>query len=96
MSTEVRIPTSERRPAPVLLRPLPGPADVTGAPETLTACSVCLRVWDGSDWIEAEQTIRTLRSFDRPTPPPFRSALCRPCVAALRARHGRPPLPPVA
>jgi hypothetical protein len=97
MSTEVRTLASERRRAPTtLLRPLPAPVDVADAPDLLTACSVCLRVWDGSEWIEAEHTILRLRSFDRSTPPRFRPALCRPCVAALRARHGRRPLPPVA
>jgi hypothetical protein len=97
MSTELRIPTPEqRRTATPLLRALPDPVDVAGAPDMVTACSVCLRVWNGSEWIEAEQTIRMLRSFDRSKPPRLRSALCRPCVAALRARHGRPPLPSAA
>ena len=94
MSNEVPIATFDcRRRSTVALRPVPDLRDEADAPDILTACSVCLRVWNGSDWVEAEHAIRELRSYDRSTPPRFRQALCRPCIVSLRARRGERPLP---
>ena len=33
-------------------------------PRALTACSVCLCVLRGTEWVDAETAIRELRSFD--------------------------------
>jgi hypothetical protein len=60
-------------------------------PDSLTACSVCLRVLHGAEWIEAEHAIRELRSFELTKPPRLASAICPYCMDALRDR--RAPLP---
>ena len=59
----------------------------------LTACSVCLRVLHGSDWVDAETVIRELRSFDVVTAPRLKPALCDRCVRSLRERRVRPAEP---
>jgi len=61
------------------------------APETdrlsLAACSLCLRVLSGSDWVDAEDVIRRLRSFEQTTPPRLAPALCASCVESIRLRR---------
>jgi hypothetical protein len=56
----------------------------------LIACSVCLRVLRGTDWVEAERAIRDLRSFSHPAPPRLESALCNDCTESIRSRRGAP------
>jgi hypothetical protein len=56
----------------------------------LTACSVCLRVWQGSDWVDPETVIRQLRSFDVVTAPRLNPGLCDRCARSLRERRARP------
>jgi hypothetical protein len=53
----------------------------------LAACSVCLRVLSGSDWVDAEDAIRKLRSFERDRPPRLSPALCASCVESIRLRR---------
>ena len=53
----------------------------------LIACSVCLRVLDGSTWIDVERAIAKLRSFELPAPPPLRPALCDRCTESIRRRR---------
>ena len=57
----------------------------------LIVCSVCLRVLDGSTWIEAERAIATLRSFELPAPPRLGPALCERCTESIRRRRARVP-----
>jgi hypothetical protein len=57
---------------------------------TLVACSVCLRVLRGGDWVEAERAIRDLRSFALPAPPRFESALCDHCTESIDRRRREP------
>jgi hypothetical protein len=56
---------------------------------SLTACSICLRVLRGSTWVEAERVIRELRSFALPKPPQLESALCTHCTESIRSRRAQ-------
>jgi hypothetical protein len=56
---------------------------------SLIACSVCLRVLDGIEWIDAERAITELRSFALQVPPRLESALCDDCVESIRRRRQR-------
>jgi hypothetical protein len=49
----------------------------------MVACSRCLRVQRGSSWIEAEEIIRELRTYELVDPPRLRPGLCDYCAAAL-------------
>ena len=59
-------------------------------PRALTACSVCLCVLRGTDWVEAETVIRELRSFEVSAAPRLSSALCHRCARSVRERRARP------
>jgi hypothetical protein len=91
MHTDGRTLTFEQRRATALL-PLPLPVESLEAkgPLALTACSVCLRVWQDSEWIEPEAAIRQLRSFELATPPELRAGLCDRCVHSLEVYRARP------
>jgi hypothetical protein len=56
----------------------------------LIACSVCLRVLRGEEWVEAEHAIRDLRSFALPAPPRLEPALCDHCTESIRRRRSEP------
>jgi hypothetical protein len=59
----------------------------------LSACSLCLRVLRGSEWVEAERVIREIRSYELEAPPQLHAALCNFCVESVlsrRARRGEP------
>ena len=58
-----------------------------GLQNLLNTCSLCLRVRLGSDWIEAEEVIRELRSYDFPVPPRMRPALCEACSRSILERR---------
>jgi hypothetical protein len=72
----------DRDPDPVIANPL--------IVNHLTACSVCLRVLRGTEWVEAERAIRDLRSFALPAPPRFDSALCDHCTDSIDRRRREP------
>jgi hypothetical protein len=84
----VRTLAARQHRAPAVPRPrasgVPVEAD---EPPALTTCSVWLRVRTGSGWVEAEQAIRKLRSFELTEPPRLKAALCDGCVRSLRARR---------
>lgn len=54
---------------------------------SFVACSLCLRVLRGSDWIEADRAIRELRTFDFPAPVRLEPALCDTCVEIVARRR---------
>jgi hypothetical protein len=88
MRAQYRNPAPESEDAPTLRLTV---VSLEGdAPSALTACSVCLRVLHGSDWVDAETVIRELRSFDLATAPRLGPALCDRCVRPLRGRRARP------
>jgi hypothetical protein len=86
MRAQYRNPGPESRNAPTLRLTASLEDDV---PWALTACSVCLRVLHGNDWVDAETVIRQFRSFDLGTTPRLKPALCGGCVRSLRERRAR-------
>jgi hypothetical protein len=53
----------------------------------LVTCSGCLRVQRGSSWIEAEDIINELRTYELAEPPRLRPGLCDRCRGILSARR---------
>jgi hypothetical protein len=53
----------------------------------LVTCSLCLRVRNGSEWIEAERVIRDTRSYELVAPPRLRSAVCDVCAESIFGRR---------
>jgi hypothetical protein len=49
----------------------------------LLTCSLCLRVRRGSEWREAEEVIRDLRSYELEAPPRLHSAVCEVCAESI-------------
>ena len=58
-------------------------------PTDLVACSLCLRVRHGSDWVDAEAVIRELRTYELRALPRLEAAVCDDCTAAIFARRAR-------
>jgi len=71
----------------VLLRPLP--AELESPLEGLVTCSICLRVQRGSTWVEAEELIRDLRTFDLSSPVHLEPGICSACSDGIAERRGR-------
>jgi NMD protein affecting ribosome stability and mRNA decay len=59
----------------------------TKQPIGLVTCSLCLRVRRGSEWREAEQVIRELRSYELEAPPRLHSAVCEVCAESIFSRR---------
>jgi hypothetical protein len=55
----------------------------------IVACSRCLRVQRGADWLIAEEVIREIRAYELPEAPRIRPGLCDRCRTAIRARRAR-------
>jgi hypothetical protein len=53
----------------------------------LVVCSVCLRVREGGNWIEAGEAIRRLRTFEHEQVVQLGGALCDRCETELRLRR---------
>jgi hypothetical protein len=53
----------------------------------LTACSVCLRVLRGTEWVDPERAIRELRSYERQAAPRFEPALCSVCAKSIHRQR---------
>jgi hypothetical protein len=86
MSTQFETRTHRRVPQPQLpthssLKSSPVPA------LSVVACSLCLRVHRDGVWIEAEEAIRELRSYEFSAPLPLEPGLCDECADNLRARR---------
>ena len=63
---------------------------VVGTSSTdLTACSLCLRVRRGSEWLEAEQVIRDMRSYELEAPPRLHAGVCDACAESIFSRRER-------
>jgi hypothetical protein len=60
----------------------------------LVICALCLRVQQGSDWIDANQVIRELRSFEHEEPPRLNGVICDDCADSIfrRRAEAREPL----
>ena len=57
-----------------------------GSPR-LVVCSVCLRVHVDGAWMEADDLIRRLRTFELGDVVRLGGALCEPCETELRVRR---------
>jgi hypothetical protein len=53
----------------------------------LVTCSVCLRVRSGLEWIEAEQLIREIRSYELEALPRLLSGVCDFCAGSISDRR---------
>lgn len=62
-------------------------AQHTESRTTLIACSLCLRVLRGSEWIEAERVIGEIRSYELDAPPRLESAVCNFCAESIFGRR---------
>jgi hypothetical protein len=78
MNTELARPLSLRR-----------PSRKVESPTHLIACSLCLRVLRGSEWVEAERVISELRSFELEAPPRMRSGVCEVCAESIFSRRAQ-------
>jgi hypothetical protein len=54
---------------------------------TFAACSICLRVRRGADWIDAARVIRQIRSYEFDSPPRLRPGICEHCVEGILRRR---------
>jgi hypothetical protein len=59
----------------------------TDSQTTLIACSLCLRVLHGSEWIDAEHVIREIRSYELEAPPRLEPAVCDFCADSILSRR---------
>jgi hypothetical protein len=59
------------------------------SPTNITACSLCLRVLRGSEWIDAEHVISEIRSYELETPPRLHAAVCDSCAESIFSRRAR-------
>ena len=68
---------------------LEGVLQRVSAPRELSvvACSLCLRVQRDGIWIEAEEAIRELRSYEFSAPLSLEPGLCDQCRAIVLARR---------
>jgi len=55
----------------------------------LVTCSLCLRVRRGSAWVEADDVITELRSYELETPPNLLPGVCDDCADAIFDRRAR-------
>lgn len=55
----------------------------------LIACSLCLRVLRGSEWVEAEHVIRQIRSYELEAPPRLHSGVCEFCAESIFSRRAQ-------
>ena len=53
----------------------------------LVACSLCLHVRDGGAWIETQEVIRRLRTFERADVVRLTAGLCERCQTELWLRR---------
>ena len=65
------------------------PLRAVESPPHLIACSLCLRVLRGSEWVEAERVISELRSFVLEAPPRMRSGVCEVCAESIFSRRAQ-------
>jgi hypothetical protein len=54
---------------------------------SLVTCSLCLSVLRQDEWIDAEEAIRRLRSYELPSPVSLEPGLCDGCRAELDERR---------
>ena len=55
----------------------------------ILACSICLRTQLHGDWLEAEDVIRELRTYEQPNPTRLLPALCGACETSIARRRSQ-------
>jgi uncharacterized protein with PIN domain len=55
--------------------------------ESFTVCTVCMRVLRGAGWVEVEEVIREVRSFELTLAPSLESGMCPDCNEAIALRR---------
>jgi hypothetical protein len=55
----------------------------------LITCPICLRVLRAGEWIEAEDVIREIRSYELDSPPRLDGAVCDPCADSILGRRAQ-------
>jgi hypothetical protein len=60
---------------------------------SLIACSRCLRVLRGEEWVDAETVIRELHSYEYEAPPHLAPVLCPICTLAIHVRRAQARVP---
>jgi hypothetical protein len=55
----------------------------------LVTCSLCLRVRRASAWVEPEDVVTALRSYELETPPRLLPGVCDACADAILDRRAR-------
>ena len=63
------------------------PFRIRQRPSRLVACSVCLRIKEGAEWIEAGEAILRLRTFEHEHLVRLEGALCDRCEMELQLRR---------
>ena len=56
-------------------------------PVLVTACAWCDRVLLGHRWVEAQEAIQRLRTYENDAPPSFTHTICDPCSDNLERRR---------
>jgi hypothetical protein len=56
----------------------------------LIVCSICLRVWRGAKWLDAERVIEETRSYDAELPR-LRGVVCDRCTTEIARRRAAGP-----
>jgi hypothetical protein len=79
---------NSQRPFEIVLPPLLT-VDVQAPAAGLVTCSICLRVHRASGWVEAEEAIRELRTYELREPVQLRPGLCDECTDVIDERRGR-------
>ena len=59
------------------------------SPPSLTVCSLCLRVLQGSEWIDVERVMNEIRSYEVEAPPRLHSGVCGFCAESIWSRRAR-------
>jgi hypothetical protein len=61
-------------------------------PESLIMCTLCQRIHRGNEWVEMEQAIRELRSYELDFVPQLHGVVCDDCgdsIVRRRAQRGQ-------
>jgi hypothetical protein len=59
-------------------------------PQSLIMCTLCQRIQRGDEWVEMEQAIRELRSYELEFVPHLHGVVCYECRDAIVRRRTQP------
>jgi hypothetical protein len=59
-------------------------------PESLIMCTLCQRIHRGNEWVEMEQAIRELRSYELDLVPQLHGVVCDDCGDSIVWRRAQP------